>query len=108
MNGFKKVVIQQISKILKRDWQLVVLTLMPVTYFVIFHYLPMYGVQIAFKDYIAAKGIVGSPWVGFKQFQRFFNSYQFWPLIKNTLSLSVMQLLFGFPVPSCWQSCSIS
>ncbi len=99
MNGFKKVVIQQISKILKRDWQLVVLALMPVTYFVIFHYLPMYGVQIAFKDYIAAKGIVGSPWVGFKQFQRFFNSYQFWPLIKNTLSLSVMQLLFGFPVP---------
>lgn len=59
----------------------------------------MYGVQIAFKDYYAAKGIVGSPWVGFKHFNRFFSSYQFWTLIKNTLSLSFLQLLIGFPVP---------
>lgn len=84
---------------MSRDWQLLVLCALPVTYYVIFHYLPMYGVQIAFKNYIAAKGIIGSPWVGFEQFKRFFNSYQFWPLIKNTLMLSVSQLVFGFPVP---------
>lgn len=82
-----------------RDWQLLVLCLLPITYYIVFHYLPMYGVQIAFKNYIAARGITGSPWVGFKQFERFFNSYQFWPLIKNTLSLSISQLIFGFPVP---------
>lgn len=88
-----------LKKKLDRDWQLLVLCLLPVLYYTIFHYLPMYGVQIAFKNYIAAKGIVGSPWVGFAQFKRFFNSYQFWPLIKNTLALSVSQLIFGFPVP---------
>ena len=82
-----------------RDWQLLVLCLLPIAYYIVFHYLPMYGVQIAFKNYIAARGITGSPWVGFKQFERFFNSYQFWPLIKNTLSLSISQLIFGFPVP---------
>ncbi len=94
---------QQIAYTIKknwtRDWQLLVLCLLPVTYYIVFHYLPMYGVQIAFKNYIAALGITGSPWVGFKQFERFFNSYQFWPLIRNTLSLSISQLIFGFPVP---------
>lgn len=88
-----------LKRIWIRDWQLLVLCLLPITYYLIFHYLPMYGVQIAFKNYIAARGITGSPWVGFKQFERFFNSYQFWPLIKNTLSLSISQLIFGFPVP---------
>ena len=82
-----------------RDWQLLVLCLLPVAYYIIFHYLPMYGVQIAFKDYYASKGIIGSPWVGLKHFKRFFSSYQFWTLIKNTLSLSFLQLLIGFPVP---------
>lgn len=98
-SGEKKKYLQHAGKLWKRDWQLLVLSLLPILYYVIFHYLPMYGVQIAFKDYIAAKGISGSPWVGFKQFQRFFQSYQFWPLIKNTLSLSLMQLIFGFPMP---------
>lgn len=87
------------KKALGRDWQLLVLCLLPVMYYIVFHYLPMYGVQIAFKNYIAAKGITGSPWVGFDHFKRFFKSYQFWPLIKNTLTLSVSQLIFGFPVP---------
>ncbi len=89
----------RIKKTWIRDWQLVVLCLLPVTYYIVFHYLPMYGVQIAFKDYYAARGITGSPWVGFKHFKRFFTSYQFWPLIKNTLSLSFLQLLIGFPIP---------
>lgn len=68
-------------------------------YFIIFHYVPMYGVLIAFKDFIPTEGVWGSPWVGFEHFERFFNSYNFETLIKNTLSLSFLQLLFGFPLP---------
>ena len=59
----------------------------------------MYGVQIAFKDFKAADGIWGSPWCGFEHFERFFSSSQFWPLIKNTLGLSFLQILIGFPIP---------
>ena len=83
----------------RKDWQLLLMCLLPVIYFIVFHYLPMYGVQIAFKDFYASKGIWGSEWVGLKYFKRFFESYQFWPLIKNTLALSFLQILVGFPVP---------
>lgn len=82
-----------------RNWQLYVLLLPVIAYFVIFEYFPMYGVQIAFKDFIAKKGIWGSPWVGFKHFHRFFDSYFFWRLLKNTLGISLYQLVVGFPVP---------
>lgn len=81
------------------DWRLVVLCLLPVAYYILFHYIPMYGVQIAFKNFRAVDGIWGSPWAGFKHFRRFFSSYQFWPLLKNTLALSFMQILIGFPIP---------
>ena len=79
-------------------WQLYLLLLPAAVYFVIFHYVPMYGAQIAFKDYFANKGIWGSPWVGMENFERFFNSYYFWRLLRNTLILSVYQLLL-FPLP---------
>lgn len=90
---------KQAKRLWKRDWQLVLLCLLPVLYFIIFHYIPMYGVQIAFKDFNATDGIWGSAWVGFKHFQRFFSSSQFWPLIRNTLELSFLQILLGFPIP---------
>lgn len=90
---------KRVQKVLKRDWQLLVLCILPILYFVIFHYIPMYGVQIAFKDFRATDGIWGSAWVGFKHFKRFFASSQFWTLIKNTLGLSLLQILLGFPVP---------
>ncbi len=90
---------KRVRKALSRDWQLLVLCAVPVLYFVIFHYVPMYGVQIAFKDFKAVDGIWGSAWCGFKHFKRFFASSQFWPLIKNTLGLSLLQILMGFPVP---------
>lgn len=83
----------------QKDWQLYLMCLVPVTYFIVFHYIPMYGVQIAFKDFYASKGIWGSEWAGLKYFTRFFQSYQFGPLIKNTLMLSFMQIAFGFPIP---------
>lgn len=83
----------------QKDWQLYMMCLVPVVYFIVFHYIPMYGVQIAFKDFYASKGIWGSEWVGLKYFNRFFQSYQFGPLIKNTLMLSFMQIAVGFPIP---------
>jgi putative aldouronate transport system permease protein len=64
-----------------------------------FQYIPMYGVQIAFKNYSPARGILNSPWVGFLQFQRFFRSYQSRTVITNTLILSLYQLIAGFPLP---------
>lgn len=87
-----------IKKNLLRNWQLY-LFLMPVfLYFFIFHYVPMYGVQIAFKDYFAGLGVWGSEWVGFEHFQRFFNSYYFGRLLKNTLILNFYMLAL-FPLP---------
>lgn len=74
-----------------------VMALPVIAYYAIFHYGPMYGLQIAFKDFSPAKGIWGSPWVGFKHFESFFNGIYFWRLIKNTILINVYDLLFGFP-----------
>lgn len=74
------------------------LMLVPVVaYYIIFFYLPIYGLQIAFKDYSVGLGMWASEWVGFKHFTDFFNSYYFWRLLRNTLLLSSYELLFGFP-----------
>lgn len=86
-------------KQIRKNWDLYLLILPVIVYFVIFEYFPMYGVVIAFKDFIATKGIWGSPWVGFKHFERFFDSYYFWRLIKNTLGIGIYELLVGFPIP---------
>jgi putative aldouronate transport system permease protein len=88
-----------LSRELQKNWELYLFLLPTVTYFLIFHYVPMYGAQIAFKDFVASRGIVGSAWAGFSHFERFFRSYQFWRLIRNTLSLSFYQLVAGFPIP---------
>jgi putative aldouronate transport system permease protein len=81
-----------------KNWQLYAFILPAALYFIIFHYVPMYGLQIAFKDYYANLGIFGSPWVGFHHFERFFNSYFFWRLLKNTIILNAYALLL-FPLP---------
>jgi len=65
----------------------------------IFIYVPMWGAQIAFRDYLPTKGIWGSTWVGLRHFSRFVNSYQFFRLLRNTLGISIYQLLAGFPLP---------
>ena len=83
----------------RKCWQLYLIFLVPLIYILVFKYGPMYGVQIAFKNYTAVKGIWGSPWVGFKYFRRFFESYEFSRVLWNTLSLSVYQLIVGFPIP---------
>jgi putative aldouronate transport system permease protein len=82
-----------------RNWELYLLISPVVAYFILFEYIPMYGVQIAFKNFVATKGIWGSSWVGMMHFERFFDSYFFWRLITNTLGVSLYQLAIGFPVP---------
>jgi putative aldouronate transport system permease protein len=84
---------------MKRHWQLYIVMLLPILYIIIFKYVPMYGAQIAFKDFIASKGITGSEWVGFLNFQNFFKSPAFWRLIKNTVGISIYSLAAGFPIP---------
>ncbi len=68
-------------------------------FYIIFCYYPMYGAVIAFKDYSPMKGIMGSPWVGFEHFRSFFQSYYFLRVIKNTFTINICSLIFGFPAP---------
>ncbi|WP_240418758.1 ABC transporter permease [Paenibacillus periandrae] len=84
---------------MKRHWQLYLIVILPLLYLVIFKYIPMFGAQIAFKDYNVVKGMLGSPWVGLKHFEQFFQSPNFPVLIQNTLFLNLYALLVGFPAP---------
>lgn len=89
--------------IIRRDFKknkYVYLMVFPViVYFIIFSYWPMYGVIIAFKDYSPGKGILGSKWIGLKNFVDFFNSYYVGRLIRNTLLINIYDLFWGFPAP---------
>ena len=85
---------------LKQHWQLYVIFLLPaLALTLIFKYIPMGGIMIAFQKYNPIKGILGSEWVGFKYFERFLSSPDFMTYLINTLKLSVYGLLWGFPVP---------
>ena len=68
-------------------------------YILIFCYGPMYGLQLAFKDYDFSKGITGGDWAGFTYFQKYFDSPLFWPTIRNTFTIAFFSLICGFPVP---------
>ena len=84
---------------LSRDRYLYLMILLPLAYFAIFHYWPMYGITLAFKDFDIGKGIVGSPWVGLKYFREFFSNPYSWKLIRNTVLLRLWHLSIGFPAP---------
>ena len=84
---------------MRNDWQIYLLLLPAVIYFFVYCYLPMYGVQIAFRDYKFAFGITGSKWVGLKNFEDFFSAYYFGRLLSNTFLLNFYGLLWGFPIP---------
>ncbi len=86
-------------KSMRRNWELYLFVLPALAVIVLFYFVPIYGVQIAFRDFDAYAGITGSEWVGMKNFMRFFSSPSFWTLIKNTLAVSVYQLTVGFFVP---------
>ncbi|MBW7453059.1 ABC transporter permease [Paenibacillus sepulcri] len=78
---------------------LYVMMLPVIAYYAVFHYAPMYGVLIAFKDYSPMKGIMGSEWVGLAHFKAFFDSYYFLRVLKNTIVISLYSLIFEFPAP---------
>lgn len=80
-------------------WEFYLLLLPAVVITIIFKYIPIYGVQIAFRDYNAVQGFFGSPWVGLDWFQRFFNNYNSFRMIRNTVLLSLFSILWTFPIP---------
>ena len=83
----------------KRNWQLHLMLLIPFVYLAVFHYGPMYGLQIAFKHYTPRNGIEGSEWIGLANLKSFFGYYR-WPnLVMNTLALSLYSIFLGFPIP---------
>ena len=84
---------------IRHSWQLYVLLLPALIYLFIFDYIPLYGMQIAFKDFLPGLGFSGSPWVGLKHFKYFVTSPQFSILIRNTLALNILRLVFCFPFP---------
>ena len=83
----------------REHWQLLLFMLPPMIYLIIFKYIPMFGIQLAFKKFQIAKGIWGSPWVGFYNFQKFFQSFYFERVLRNTLTVSFYSLIAGFPLP---------
>lgn len=80
-------------------WQLYLLLLVPIVITIIYKYIPMYGVQIAFRDFKASRGFLGSEWVGWYWFERFFTAPTFSRMIRNTVLLSFYSLLWSFPIP---------
>lgn len=82
-----------------RDLPIYGLLLPGILLLLVFHYLPMFGVVIAFQNFIPFKGIAGSDWVGLKNFVYFLNDSNFWRVMRNTLEINLMQIIFGFPVP---------
>jgi len=90
---------QTISRDFRRNKHVYLMLLPVLLYYLIFHYGPMYGAVIAFEDFNPIKGVFGSPWVGLQNFQDFFSSVYFGRLIFNTVAISVLDLVFGFPAP---------
>lgn len=101
----KKTVTGGIQKKYGRYWQLYLFLLIPVVYLFVFAYIPMTGVQIAFKKFNYLGGIWGSPWVGLANFRKFFNSYTFSRVIENTLRISLYDIIAGFPFPIIFALC---
>lgn len=94
---------EPLSKRIRKDWSknkgLYFMFIPVLAYYLIFQYGPMAGLAIAFQNYKPIKGIFGSKWVGLKNFSDFFHSYYFWRVLKNTLTISVTNLIFSFPMP---------
>lgn len=98
-NTARKKKIRSTLRLMRRNWTLYLLLLPAALYIFMFCYRPMYGVQIAFKNFTIAKGVTGSPWVGLKWFKFFFHSPNFTTVLWNTVILSLYGLVAGFPVP---------
>jgi putative aldouronate transport system permease protein len=95
----------RLGSLIVRDRYLLLMFLPIFAYYVIFFYLPLPGVLIAFKDFLPGNGIFGGKWVGLRWFGSFFNSLYFWRLLRNTFLLAFYPLLFGFPLPIIFAIC---
>ena len=91
--------VSRLQRDLSKNWDAYLLLVPAILFYVLFCYKPMYGVIIAFKNFSPGKGIVASEWVGLKHFLSFFKSYYFGRLLRNTLTISLSSLIFGFPMP---------
>lgn len=98
MEGYKQKKVST-KVLIKNNWQLYLMFLPTFVFYLIFEYIPMYGIQVAFKDFKAVDGIWGSAWVGLKHFKTFLESYYSGRLIINTILLNIYGLLWGFPIP---------
>ncbi|MCL2831591.1 MAG: ABC transporter permease subunit [Treponema sp.] len=92
-------VIRKLRKKFAGRWDLLLIFAIPFAWYILFQYVPIYGIQIAFRRFNPGLGIVKSPWVGGIYFLQFFKSYYFWTLLRNTLFLSLYQMAVGFPIP---------
>lgn len=92
-------IIERNFKTIKKDWQLYTLLILPVIWYVIFKYIPMFGNIIAFRKFVPGGSAVGTEWVGLKYIKMFIADTTFWQVFKNTLTLSVSSLIIGFPLP---------
>ncbi len=99
LTGSKPTFVRRLTRDFLLNKYLYLMMVPVLLYYAVFHYAPMYGAVIAFKDYTPMKGILGSDWVGLMHFKDFFNSYYFWRILKNTVVISVYSLLFEFPAP---------
>ena len=95
----KKSFLYRVSRDWKMNFDLYLLIVPVIVFYILFHYRVMYGAVIAFKDYVPKLGIGGSPWVGLKHFKAFFQSPTFPVLLRNTLTISCASIIFGFPAP---------
>ena len=93
--GFGKIKLREVYK----HWELYLMMALPLIWYVTFTYAPMYGIQIAFRDYLPSRGFWGSTFVGLRHFMRFFNSFYFTRVLRNTLGINFYSLLVGFPIP---------
>ncbi|MDD9268565.1 ABC transporter permease [Paenibacillus sp. GCM10023248] len=95
----KRAVSKSLSRRLSAQWQIQSMILPGILLIFLFSYIPMWGISIAFKEYDIFQGVSGSPWVGFKQFQLFFQSPDFLMIMKNTIVIALLKLIFIFPAP---------
>lgn len=98
-NSLRKGRVSNTIAAIRKDKLLYLLALPGIIYFIIFHYVPMYGITIAFKDYNIYKGFSSAPWVGFQNFEKLFSMFGFKRAFYNTIIISFMKLVIGFPVP---------
>ena len=91
--------VRSIARHFRKNWQLWVMVSPALLYIIIFNYGPMYGLQLAFRDYDFSKGITGGDWAGLKYFDQYFTSPMFIPTIRNTFLIAFTSIIFGFPIP---------